>query len=127
MERNGVEREIAAKAREWVAEYGEDFLVELIEVFLEEAPLQLAELRRAAAGKDAGAVGRQAHSLKSSSANLGAATLSAAAQKIEAASRGGATDHLTAEVDQLATVFAEVRRVLEKMRSAPEDYWRSER
>lgn len=65
------------------ATIGAEFIKELVDTFLEEAPGMMAELRRARAeGKDA-AYRRAAHSLKSNASTFGAAGLSALAREME--------------------------------------------
>src|SRR5690606_33472416 len=59
----------------------------LVDVFLEDTPRLIAALEGAAAGPDFDALRDAAHSLKSSSANLGAMSLSAAAKRVELAAR----------------------------------------
>ena len=61
----------------------------LIRLFLETAPAQLAEIESAARAGDARAVGRLAHVLKSSSANLGAHTLSEHYRELERLASAG--------------------------------------
>ncbi|HYA65201.1 MAG TPA: response regulator, partial [Burkholderiaceae bacterium] len=56
---------------------GGDLAHSMLRLFLESASAQLAETASAVRGADAKAVGRLAHILKSSSANIGAETLSA--------------------------------------------------
>jgi two-component system, sensor histidine kinase and response regulator len=127
MEQKAIEKEIFDKAKEWANDYGEEFLVELIDVFLDEVPSQLAALRRAADRQDASGVSREAHSLKSSSANMGAETLAAMAAGLEIAARGGTIDNLSAEVRQLEDAFAAIKNVLETLRRAPAEYIGEER
>lgn len=127
MEQLTIEKEIVEKAKEWVNDYGEDFLVELIDVYLEEAPGQLAQLQVAADGRDPEAVSREAHSFKSSSANLGAITLATIARQLEVAGRSGDTETLAAGVRQLAATFTQVKTVLEALRHAPAEYLGQER
>ncbi len=124
MENLAVEKEIRSKAREWVEEYGADFLVELIDVYLADTPNRLALLRRAIEGGDAEACVREAHTLKSSSANLGAAALSAAAKEMEAAGRAGRTASLAGEIERFECEFAAVKAALEALRRAPESLTR---
>jgi HPt (histidine-containing phosphotransfer) domain-containing protein len=59
----------------------------IVNVFLEDAPHLLAQLERAALAPDFNALREASHSLKSSSANLGAMALSAAAKRIELGAR----------------------------------------
>ena len=56
---------------------GAEFVLELVDTFLQEAPVMLQELRGALAAKDADKFRRIAHSLKSNSNTFGALTLGA--------------------------------------------------
>ncbi|MFT4562570.1 MAG: HPt (histidine-containing phosphotransfer) domain-containing protein [Gammaproteobacteria bacterium] len=62
---------------------GEDFVLELVEAFFEEAPPMLAELRSAFDARDADSFRRAAHSLKTNANTFGAAALGAQAQVVE--------------------------------------------
>jgi HPt (histidine-containing phosphotransfer) domain-containing protein len=90
---------------------------DLVRVYLEDTPKSLAALARAAAsGGVEGLVG-PAHSLKSTSANLGALALSEMAKGIEQGARQG---RLAAEPAVLvAEAQAEFRRVAEELGRLP--------
>jgi HPt (histidine-containing phosphotransfer) domain-containing protein len=120
VESTAVENEIRSKAKEWVDEYGADFLVELIDVYLADTPNRVALLRQAIEGGDAETCVREAHTLKSSSANLGALELSASAKEMEAAGRAGRTASLADEIGRFESQFAAVKAALEALRGAPE-------
>ena len=62
---------------------GEDFVRELVQTFLDEAPTLLAALRAAIAPGDAAAFRRAAHSLKSNGNTFGATVLAAQARDLE--------------------------------------------
>lgn len=86
---------------------GADFVKELVQTFLEEAPAMLSELREALAAGHADAFRRAAHSLKSNSLTFGALALAALARELElggldAARRPNALDPLMAEYDRAA-------------------------
>jgi HPt (histidine-containing phosphotransfer) domain-containing protein len=127
MELDNIEKEIAAKAKDWIDDYGEEFLVELIDVYLDDTPMRLAQLLQALDGGDAETMTREAHTVKSSSANVGAMTLSALAQQVEFASRNGRTDSVAAEVGRMAAIFARVKATLEALRNAPGKFIGEER
>ena len=65
------------------ASAGAEFVDELIDTFLEEAPAMLDELRDALAGEGAEPFRRAAHSLKSNANTFGALTLGAMARDLE--------------------------------------------
>ncbi len=62
---------------------GADFIGELVDTFLEDAPRLLNEMRSALRANDAETFRRAAHSLKSNSATFGADHLSALAREME--------------------------------------------
>ncbi len=64
-------------------EGGDTFLREVAGIFIEDTPKRLAELDQSLAADDAPTFIRAAHSIKGSSANLGAAALRAVAEKLE--------------------------------------------
>jgi histidine phosphotransfer protein HptB len=65
------------------ASAGADFVRELIDTFLEEAPPMLAELHEALAAVRAEGFRRAAHSLKSNASTFGALALAAIARDLE--------------------------------------------
>jgi CheY-like chemotaxis protein len=85
----------------------------IITVFLEDAPHLLAQLERAALAPDFTALRDAAHSLKSSSANLGAMALSAAAKRIELGARMETLDRPAVAVAILTEEFERARIALQ--------------
>ena len=79
----------AAVLEELAASVGGDrgFVEELIRTYLEDTEGQLAAIEAAIAAEDAGALIRPAHTLKSSSATLGAKRLAERARALEIAGR----------------------------------------
>ena len=75
-----------------MAATGDDigFVRELLETYLADTPVQLDAMTAAVEADDAAALVRPAHTLKSSSASLGAMRLSARARELEVAGRSGA-------------------------------------
>jgi HPt (histidine-containing phosphotransfer) domain-containing protein len=68
------------------------FVVDLVETYLVDAEHQLDELETAAGAGDAAATVRPAHTLKSSSATVGAMAVAELARESEAAGREGVLD-----------------------------------
>ena len=81
-------------------------------VYLEDAPRLIAQLERAAVSGDPIALRVAAHTLKSSSANVGATTLSEAARDLEEGARDGTMKHPEIMVARIVTEFAQVRSAL---------------
>jgi two-component system, sensor histidine kinase and response regulator len=68
------------------------FVADLVRTYLADGPEHLVEIAAAVAADDAAALVRPAHTLKSSSATVGAARLSARSRRLEMAARSGTID-----------------------------------
>ena len=84
----------------------------LIEVFLDDTPRLIAALEGAATGPDYDMLRNAAHTLKSSSANLGAMSLSNAAKKVEIGARTQTLERPAVAVALIANEFARARQAL---------------
>ncbi len=62
---------------------GDEFLREIISIYLEDTPQRIAELEQSLASGDVARFTRAAHSVKGSSANLGAMAVRQVAQELE--------------------------------------------
>jgi two-component system, sensor histidine kinase and response regulator len=82
---------------------GKDILSQVIELYLNGIPTQLRELHDAVNSGDASAIQRLAHSLKSSSANLGAMTLASFFIELEGIGRMNAIDDAAALLSKIKT------------------------
>jgi HPt (histidine-containing phosphotransfer) domain-containing protein len=83
----------------------DDFVRELVEAYVSEATGYLAAMTAAAAAGDPAAIVLPAHTLKSSSATLGAMRLASISRGIEEAGRAGRTDDLAADVERARTTW----------------------
>ena len=92
---------------------GDDFVRELVDTFLEEAPPMLAALRAALATGTAEAFRRTAHSLKSNANTFGALGLAAQARDLELQGVAAASP---ATLDALDAEFARVAAALKALR-----------
>jgi HPt (histidine-containing phosphotransfer) domain-containing protein len=92
---------------------GADFVKELVDTFLEDAPVMLDDLRGAMAARDADKFRRAAHSLKSNSNTFGALDLGAIARELEL---GGLDRVLGSGADPLARLMQEYSRVAETLK-----------
>ena len=94
---------------------GAEFVLELVDTFLQEAPVMLDDLRRAMVAGDAERFRRAAHSLKSNSNTFGALALAAMARELElgglptAAAGGPSLDALDQEYSRVAAALAALR------------------
>ena len=93
---------------------GAEFVDELVDTFLEEAPRMLDELRGAQAVRDAERYRRAAHSLKSNGLTFGALGLAAMARELELA--GPDAPAGDAAVAALAQAYARAATALKALR-----------
>lgn len=84
----------------------------LIEAYLRDSSERLQLLTQACAAQDLLAAKRQAHSLKGSSSNVGAAALADYCQRLEQLARGGDLAAMQAELVTLQQELAGVQREL---------------
>jgi HPt (histidine-containing phosphotransfer) domain-containing protein len=86
---------------------GDDvFIADLVRTYLEEAPTHLAAMEAAAAAGDIAAIVRPAHTLKSSSAAIGAMQLSSIAREIEFAGREDDAEGLAERVERARAAWS---------------------
>ena len=78
----------------------DEFVRELVDAYVSEATGYLDAMTAAATSADPSAIVRPAHTLKSSSATLGAMRLAEISRGIEEAGRAGRTDDLAVAVEQ---------------------------
>ena len=86
--------------------------LQIVAVFLEDAPAMVQALQQAAQGNDIERLQALSHSLKSSSANVGALSLSAVARRIEHEARAGSLQRPAVAVALLVAEFARARVAL---------------
>lgn len=99
---------------------GEDdpaLFVELIGIFLQDAPQRIDELRRALATSDVKLLERAAHTLKSSCANVGATSLSEVCKRMEEHARFGRTQEIPALYDETQRLWPRVEAALRRIGS----------
>ena len=97
---------------------GAEFVGELVDTFLTEAPLMLAELRTTLATGNADAFRRAAHSLKSNSLTFGATTLGAMARELELGGLDPVRKANAQPLDALAREYSQVAAALTELRNA---------
>ncbi|HQR57225.1 MAG TPA: Hpt domain-containing protein [Burkholderiaceae bacterium] len=95
---------------------GADFVAELADTFLQEAPTMLGELRAARAAGDADRFRRAAHSLKSNSQTFGALALGALARDLELTGMSANAARDAARLDALEAEYARAAAALKALR-----------
>ena len=109
-----LDESILAEFREMPSSDGVNIVRELVDLFLDSAPLTLARLKEGA--KDPAQLAFHAHALKSMSLNLGARRIVEISQRLETLARAGevvAGGNLLAELD---TIFAQTKVQLLRLR-----------
>jgi HPt (histidine-containing phosphotransfer) domain-containing protein len=91
----------------------EEFLVELIQTYFDDSPVQLVAMEVALAAGDAESLRRAAHSLKSNSANFGALKLAATCKEVEEMAKAGVLAGAGEKITQVAAEYGQARVALE--------------
>jgi HPt (histidine-containing phosphotransfer) domain-containing protein len=91
---------------------GLEFLNELIDTFLDDAPRMMQDLKSALEAKDADSFRRAAHSMKSNASTFGAGRLAELAQELESLGR---ENKLTDTGDRLAALEEALRSACEAL------------
>ena len=89
------------------------FLAELVNTFLEDAPLLLGDMRAAVAAGDAAALRLAAHSLKSNAAQFGATEFAALCKEIEGLGKAGDTRGASPLVEAAGAAYPGVAAALQ--------------
>ena len=105
---NALDNAVLDELRESVGDDPE-FLAELIDDFIADAPAQLESLREAATCGDAIGARRAAHTLKGTSRTFGAIDLASLCQGAEAAAGGGDLGAVLLRLDELDGEWGRVR------------------
>ncbi len=93
-----------------------ELLIELVDLYIEDSTVRLAEVQGGFQEKDTEIVSRAVHALKSSSANMGAMELSQICADLEGIENG---DELTSELlTKLEGMHAEVEIALRELRAS---------
>lgn len=96
---------------------GDDFINELIDTFLEDAPKMIAEIKSGFAANHADIFRRAAHSLKSNAATFGASQLSALAKELEMLGKENKLHETGDRLKSLDEAYASVRDELTGLKS----------
>lgn len=111
-----IDQESLDRVRQMQREGQPDILTRLIDVYLNSSPDLIGKLESALEANDIAAIELNAHTLKSSSANLGALRYSALCSEAEQAAREGGSKDLEALCRQIISEFEAVCDALRKER-----------
>ncbi len=104
-----------------------NLLDKVIESYVADSPKILENMRDGIVEKDLDTVMRAAHTLKSSSANLGALTLSELCKQLEGSCRGNKEDGINELFSQIEALYETVQQTLDKIRQEGVDAFVVER
>jgi HPt (histidine-containing phosphotransfer) domain-containing protein len=94
---------------------GADYIVEVIQVYFEETPQLLSDLRQALEKQDCETFRRSAHSIKSTSNSFGALQFGAQAKELEMMGREGRLEGAASKVETLQADYQLVKQALEEL------------
>jgi HPt (histidine-containing phosphotransfer) domain-containing protein len=98
---------------------GADFVLEIIDTYNTETGGLIEQLGQALADGDAASFGRIAHSIKSSSASLGALVFSQQARDLEMLGKANNLAGASQKLERVAADFLQVKRRLEELKNEP--------
>jgi HPt (histidine-containing phosphotransfer) domain-containing protein len=98
---------------------GADFVSEIIDTYNNETEALISQLGQALSSGDAVSFGRYAHSIKSSSASLGAMIFSQQARELEMMGKANNLTGADQKLEKLSTAFLNVKQCLEELRNEP--------
>ncbi len=97
----------------------EELLVEIVEVFLGDIPLQMEKLKEALQNGEAAVIQRQAHTMKGAAANINAESMRQAAWEVEMAAKEGNWEKARSLTQVLEMRFEDLRSLFRGKLRAP--------
>jgi HPt (histidine-containing phosphotransfer) domain-containing protein len=94
------------------------FLVELIDVYLNDSPQLIEQMRAGIASDELENVRHAAHSLKSNSASFGAQRLANAARELEMITKGGTLEGAEPKLEAVEAEFNQLLPILVGLKNA---------
>ncbi len=100
-----------------VEDIGVEDVIELLDVYLDDAPQQLRSLHAALEARDVQGVASAAHRMKSTSAMMGATRLAEISQEVEERARAGDLSGTEGRASEIADLMADAREQLSAARA----------
>ena len=94
----------------------EEFMAELIDIYLDDSPAQIRVLRHAIEGREREVAASAAHRLKGSSGNLGADSLAALCRRVEESGRENRVEEMPGLLKDIEGEFSRVKEYLSAIR-----------
>ncbi|MFC1490465.1 Hpt domain-containing protein [Candidatus Latescibacterota bacterium] len=99
----------------------EEFCKEIIELFIDDTPNQIKELKIALEKKDASTVHRRSHAIKGSSANTSALSMQEVASQMETAGKNNNLDSVAALLFKFEEEFEKFKKTVNDLGILTED------
>ena len=110
-----IEMQAINALRELSPDAGQEFLRELIQIFLQDTPQRIVELEEALAKNDIPSFTRAAHTIKGSSSNFGATKFTKLAHQMEMQGKSGDLSDSAASYRKLKSEYLLVGQALNKI------------
>ena len=114
MAQNPIIDESAIDALRSMDDGDDGFLKEMITIYLEETPPIIKSLQAGLDNKDKELFIRSAHTLRSSSANVGAMALSELGKELETIGKNGGSNNVKEKTNKVVEEYEKVKKALEK-------------
>jgi CheY-like chemotaxis protein len=98
---------------------GDEFIAEVVDIFLTDAPVLIATLRSALERQDAEELRRAAHTLKSNGSTFGAVTFAELCRSVEQHAKEGRLDGVPQLLDRVEHEYRVLEEALASLRSEP--------
>ena len=98
---------------------GSDYVGEIIDTYIQETGVLIQQLQQALGAGDSISFGRLAHSIKSSSASLGALVFSQQAREMEMMGKANDLALAYLQLERLSVDYLDVKQTLEALRNEP--------
>jgi len=104
-----------------ISDHDPDFEQELLEVFIADTQIHLANIQAAASAQDSQGVRQEAHYIKGASANVGATAIHQLAARLEEESKQGDLQNAPELLNQLEIAYAAVESFVRTLDAAQRD------
>ena len=109
---NTSDNHLLTRLQELVQETDFEFVIELVDIYLNETPTQIQTMAKALDTEDQHMLTIAAHTLKGSSLNLGAKQLGAVCYKLEELGRSGSPISAGTHTKEIESEFDQVKAIL---------------
>ncbi len=110
-----VNPQILTEFQEMIGDDGPELLKTLVNLYLVDTPNLIEEMRTSIVEKDAGVLGRSAHTIKGNSSQMGALPLASLCLQLEKIGKAGSVEGAAEMVSQIESEFARVRTALQSL------------